>query len=138
MCDLEIQILHGYKLKLSVAFEYKLLDPEILSSDDYQEISFEEHRDEIIEKWVISDNLIEILKDKKWNIYILTSSQEDSDPDTSYFFLFNKKQELCSGQVNDYETGPVEIWIDENDQLPPLIKKEEWNFDIHWIIESSF
>lgn len=31
-----------------------------------------------------------LLKNKKWNIYILTSSQEDSDPETSYFFFSTK------------------------------------------------
>lgn len=50
MSDIDVQILYGYKLKLSVVFELKLLDREILSSDDYQIISWKEYRDDIIEK----------------------------------------------------------------------------------------
>jgi hypothetical protein len=136
MSDINVQILHGYKLKLSVAFESKLLDPDILTDDWYQLIRYEEYRDECIEKYVISDDLTEMLKDKKWNIYILTSSQEDCDPDTSYCFIFNKEQELFNGNAPDYETGTVELFqeqpTNDNDSM------EGQKYDIHWIVESSY
>jgi hypothetical protein len=42
-------------------------------------------------------------------LYILTSSQEESDLERTYFFNFDKRQEIFYGR---YDTGEVEIEFD--------------------------
>ena len=70
-----------------------------------------------------------------WDIYILTSSQTDSDPELSYFFLYNKQQVLLD-QVNDYETGIVEPL--SNQALNCLPEVEKHGYHIHWVAEYSY
>jgi hypothetical protein len=85
------------------------------------------------------------LEDKNWNIYILDSSQ-DSEED-GYFFLYNKRQELHTGQCPDFKTGEIEL-VPEKPNISVLngkglndIKLPEtyqWEYKSHWIIESSW
>ena len=136
--DVEVYLLHGFKLPLSVAFKSKLIDPNILNSDDYQLIGEDELRNCIIDKYVVNDALKNILKDK-WNIYILTSSQDDPDIDKSYFFLYDKRQELFYGSSPDYETGEVIFAnspeISELSEI--LLSDAEWTYNIHWVVEQK-
>lgn len=144
--DINVHLLHGFKLQLSIAFDLNLLNREIIYTDDYQMLNFNEQRDEIIERNIISPILKEILQSGTWNIYILTSSQDDSDPNTSYMFLYNKQQELAYGTPPDYETGLVEF----NESLEIIEKCSEslqkiiladphtWQYSLHWIVESSW
>ncbi len=142
--DIKVYLLQGFKLPLSVAFKLKLLDPEILNSDDYQYLSYNYTEKKIVDKHVISPILKEILKDK-WQISILTSSQDDSDPDTSYLFLFNWSQEIHSGRFPDYKTGKVnkpfhgsEIIAKCKSDLNKISATYLWNYDLHWVVEGSY
>jgi len=142
--DIKVYLLQGFKLPLSVAFKLKLLDPEILSSDDYQYLSYNYTEKEIVDKYVISPILKEILKDK-WQISILTSSQDDSDPDTSYFFILNWSQQIHSGRIPDYETGKVnkpfhgsEMIAKCKSDLMDISATYLWEYDLHWVVEGSW
>ena len=137
--DIDVKILHGFKIPLSVCFSLNILNDEILLSDDWQELDNPESRD----PWVLSSVFQKILKDNNWNLYILTSSQEDSDPEKSYLFLYEKSQELYSGRITDYETGVIQP-VTENEEILkllneiPLPKLYSWKYNIHWIVEGSW
>ncbi len=144
MVDINAQILHGFRLPLSVAFESKLLDPQIICSDDYQIINFvDESRDEVIDRNVISPILMKVLEGQ-WNIYILTSSQDEFNPDSSYFFLYDKRQELHCGHPPDYKTGQVGMDFQEPTETVQILSNVflpetySWKYNLHWIIESDW
>ena len=131
--DIEVYLLQGFKVPLSVAFKLKLLDHEILSSDDYQYL-FEK---KIVDKYVISPILKEILKDT-WLISILTSSQDEFDLDASYLFIFNWTQVIHSGRIPDYETGKVNKPFHGSEaisrcksDLMDISDTYLWNYDLH-------
>ncbi len=144
MVDINAQILHGFRLPLSVAFESNLLDPQIICSDDYQIISFDESRDEVIDRNVISPILRKVLEGGQWNIYILTSSQDESNPDSSYFFLYDKRQELHCGHPPDYKTGQIRLDFQEPTETVQILSNVflpdtySWKYNLHWIIESDW
>lgn len=142
MSDLNAQILHGFRLPLSVAFDADLLDPSIVLSDDYQLINEETERDGVIDRNVKSD-VIKDLLNNGWNIYILTSSQDEADPDTSYFFLYNHSQEMFCGEAPDYETGEINtnklgINYETIQTLNNLGLDGPWEYKSYWLIESSY
>lgn len=129
--DIHVSLLWGYKLGVD-----GLIDPGIFGTDDYQMTLESEYRNPIISKWVIDPKLKEFLQTHPtWNFYILTTSQGKSDPTKSSVFLFDKKQELYSGRVCDYETGEVDI--DPSDTAPI-----QWHsgvdYRLHWIVESDW
>lgn len=149
--DVNFYLLNGIKIPLDIAFEYKLIDSDILESDDYQLIDDPEYRDEIIERQVISNLLKKFLLDnKEWNLYILTSSQYDADVSKSYLFLYDKKTICCQGRAPNYATDVIEPtleWSAENlfeehylHQLTKISMPEtfEWRCKLHWVVESSW
>ena len=141
--DLHAQIIHGFKLPLSVVLEEGLIIPEIFEDDNDQLISEPEYRDKIIEKCVSSVILQSLLADKKWNIYILNSSQ-DGDLDDGYFFLYDVSQELYCGRFPDFVTGDFDDMLFGNTILPKELKNIKlsspylWEYKTHWVIESSW
>ena len=131
--DLEVYLLYGYKLSLAEAFT--LIKPGILDEDDWQVMGDSNYRDEIIERYVTSPDLKAILNGEGgWNIRILTSTQEECDPDNSYFFLYNKREELYSGGCPDYETGE----IPSSNELEGALFLQKWKYSAHWIVEGSW
>lgn len=149
--DVLFYLLNGFKISLKVAFDNQLLDPGILDSDDYQMIDDPDSRTEIITRWVQSEPLKEFLlnhHDMGWNLYILTSSQDAADIQTSYLFLYNQKTVCCSGKPPDYATDIIETSarIQDLDNLPEghylrellQIPLSVWESDLHWIVESSW
>ncbi len=145
--EIRVQLLRGFKLTLSKAFQLGLLYPEIMENDDYQLISdYIENKDqENIDRCISSQKLKDIIYCKTlnpWNIYILTSSQENPDLLNSYVFLYNWRQILSTGRVPDYETYIVSNRIDDYDTPPEIWTKIKNLFDIdyhvHYLIESSY
>ena len=145
--DIKVHLLIGFKLQLNIAFESKLIKPEIVDGDEYQMIGEPECRDEIIEDYIISNRLKEFLKNKQWNIYILTSSQEDSDPEKSYFYIYNYQQVIQSGAAPDYKTGELDEFCcqGEYESAVQFLGEEvqlsgdyDWDYQNHWIVESSY
>lgn len=141
--DIHVQLFCGYRIPLSVAFDSNLIDPEILNTDDYQLISDEEYRDEIIEKWVKSDMLKHILKDTEWNLFILTSSQTDANPEESDLYLYNLREQLFYDRAPDYTCGEVDIQYDKMNGTQQVFNislngGEEWDYKMHWVLESSW
>lgn len=149
--DIAVKLIYGYKIPLSVAFE-SFLNSEIVNSDDYQLTCEKDCKDEIIENHIKSSALKNILTGTDvgdcgdcgdWNMYILTSSQDDCEPNTSYFYLFNKRQELYSGRAPDYESGKVDMQFQEPGIKTlltevPLSNDCKWEYDLHWVVESSW
>ena len=142
----EVALFYGFRIPLNLAFESKLLKSDIVDSYDYQLISWNEKRDEVITKYVISPILKNILKDKQWNLYILTSSQDDCDPNTSYLFLYNKRQELTS-ESPDYETGIIDATLNNGNDIVDRLTKIplqqlqmpfSWDYHGHWVVETSW
>ena len=84
-----------------------------------------------------------ILSDSSWNLYILTSTQEDFEGN-SYLFLYNKSQELHSGRIPDYETGIIEIITEPSHEIFKSLHEiflpdsYSWVYNLHWIIEGSW
>ena len=126
--DVTVQIIHGFKIPLSEAFKLDILDSDILESDDYQLIDEPDCKEEIIKNHVKSEDILKIIN-KGWDI---TSSQEDADPESSYMFLYDKNQIICSGKIPDYETGVV-----DNNQICEH-NFRSYEYKIHWIVESSY
>lgn len=128
--DIEVCLIHGYKICLA---NQNFLDTSILEGDDYQLIHEPDCRDELIETYVIHDMLKDFLQcNPEWNIYVLTSSQEDPDLENSWFFVYDKRQQLFYGRAPDYETGLVEMQFQER---TPLLGVE---YKHHWIVEGSW
>src|SRR3990167_4392273 len=96
--DVCVQVFHGYKMKLSTAFELGIISASILDGDDWQLLSEEEYRDEMIKTHVTSRALFNLLTDSKWNLYILAPQENDYDPGKSYLFLYYKREKL-TGQT---------------------------------------
>ncbi|GAG89273.1 unnamed protein product [marine sediment metagenome] len=142
--DINVKILHGFKIPLSVSFDLKILDQKILDEDDWQLLGEPDYRDEIIENNVTSDTLKNILSDSSWNLYILTSTQEDFDIEHSYLILYNKSQELYYGCTPDYETGTVEPLDAEISEITKSLNEitlpnpHSWEYNLHWIVEGSW
>lgn len=145
--DVTAQLIYGFKILLSKAFELNLINPGIMDEDDWQLISDEDNRDEIIETHVKSETLKIILQSGRWNILILTSTQEDSNPSESYLFIYDKKNDLVRGGQPDYVTGVVDIQyylnsIEHHDIEKRLKEKypqlEDVKYNIHWIVETSW
>jgi hypothetical protein len=153
--DINVYLINGFKIPLHVAFEYNLLNREIMNSDDYQLIDEPECKRDIIERNVKSDILKELLLNYDyWNLYILTSSQIEMDEHNSYLFLYDTKTICSQGTPPDYATDivPNEIqreWSVKNIlslpslhylhnltkiELPPPF---EWHSELHWVVESS-
>lgn len=143
--DVDVHLLHGFKIPLSIAFDSELINRCIVDGDDYQLIHDPESRDELIDTHVISRALKKILNTKRWNIYILTSSQDKCNPETSYFYLFDNRQTLFCGNAYsspDYATGKIEIPSPQDETVISLDKVPltdgEWEYNVHWIVESSW
>jgi hypothetical protein len=149
--DINVYLLEGIKIPLDIAFEYKLLDPAILESDDYQIIDDPDCRNEIIERHVISESLKTFLLGyENWNLYILTSSQNDCNISKSYLFLYTQKRVCCQGRAPDYATDVIEPTLEwsahnlykehylhalTNVSMPETF---EWRCKLHWVVESSW
>ena len=141
--DIHVQLLCGYRVPLNIAFDSNLIDPDILNSDDYQLISDENYRDKLIEKWVTSDMLKHILQDKEWNLFILTSSQTDANPEESYLYLYNIIQQLFYERAPDYACGEVDIRYKKMNGTDQVFNIElnggtEWVYKMHWVLDSSW
>ncbi len=136
--DIDTYLLYGFKIPLSVAFKSNLLDPNVVNSDDYQLMDEEE----VINRNILSPIIKEILKNDKWNVYILTSSQDDANPETSYFFLYDKKDLLYS-ETTDYGTEEIEN-PNEDEEVTKLLNNKistpdnSWVYKLHYVIESSW
>ena len=137
--DTTIELFYGFKIPLLIVFDSELLDSEILNVDDYQLISFEEYKDEIVNKYITNPILKNILKN--WNCYILTSSQDEPNIDESFLIIYNNRV-LLSDSSSDYETGTVNLF--ENKEIPKSIydiklsDDYEWIYKIHWVVECSY
>ena len=144
--DISVKLIYGYKIVMSKVFELNLISPSIMDEDDWQLISEPETKNEIIDTHVTSETLKMILESGEWNIYILTSTQEDSKPDQSYVFLYNKHENLVSSGAPDYVTGLVDTQYNANnlDEIERRLKEKhpqlsnELNYNIHWVVESSW
>lgn len=138
---MHVFLLYGFKIQLGAAFKQDLLNPLIMDDDDWQLISWPDHRDDIIFDMVTSLALRTfLLQNQDWNLYILASTQEQTDPEKSFLFLYNRGEKLVSGCCPDYSTGPV----DTNITLPNIpieISNVISLFDpyrIHWAVGCSY
>ena len=137
--DIDLYLIHGFKLPLSLAFKSMLIDPEIMHNAEYQLISEDNYRDDIIKRQITSTIIKDfLLSNKKWNIYILTTSQGDCDPEKSFLFLYDKKEYLCD-EIYDYKTGVVEpIEPSVPVVLSDFLDKYTCQYNLHWIFESYY
>lgn len=147
--DIHVHLFGGFKIPLSNAFDSNILSPNIMDEDGYQLITEDEYKNELINTHVLSEDLRNILldEDNSWNIYIITSSQYDFDFEQSYFILCDSHQDLVNGRIPDYKVGSVtdvahvcdgflgEIW-NKIRQIP--LKDIEWEYKMHWVVESSY
>lgn len=139
--DTSVYIFDGYKIPLQVAFDNGLLNPDIVNGDDYQLIDDPDCRDGAIERNVLNSVLKNFLMEyKNWNLYILTSSQEDCDASKSWMFLYEHKTIYAEGSPEDYSCGVV---CKYTNQLYPSILNDipipfGWKRENHITIESSW
>ena len=142
--DVSVKLIYGFKIMLSKAFELNLISPNIMDEDDWQLISEVEYKNEIVETHVKSE-VLKVILESGWDVYILTSTQEESNPEKSYMFIYNKKTDLVSSGLPDYVTGIVDVNYDGvfsdvektlKDKHPQL--NSDLKYDIHWIVESSW
>lgn len=148
--DINVYLLEGYRIPLSVAFEYNLLDRNIVESDDYQLIHVPEYRNEIIRNSVTSDVLREFLlnnQDMNWNIRIVTSSQKDCKPNKSYMYLYDTIYQCYEGTVPDYKCGTIDhCRFGAIENTPPdhylrilleikMPDNFKWQPELHWVVE---
>ena len=144
--DIHIHLFGGFKIPLSEAFDSNLLSPKIMDEDDYQLITEDEYKNELINTHVLSEDLRNILLDEQssWNIYIVTSSQEDFDYDKSYLILYNCHQDLINGKIPDYQVGSViDIGCDRDtmdiwEKITRIRNSLKWEYKMHWVVESSY
>ena len=133
--DIIVHLIHGYKITLAQAFELGLLRSEIMDGDDWQLVGDAEERDEIIDRHVISPQLRALLESSEWNLYILTSTQSDCDPLSSFLYVYNRRDVLYSGRIPDYESGIIDAWhSDGHLNIPGADVK----YAVHWVVEGSW
>lgn len=133
MADIEAVLIHGYKLRLSDWT--KDLDLSVLDGDDWQIFHEEEDKEELIKKYVTGKDLQDwLLVHPAWNLYFLTSTQDDPDPDNSFVYIFDKIQSLYYGQVPDYETGEINISFEVPTDGPPL----DVSYQQHWVVTGGW
>lgn len=96
-----------------------------------------EYRNEVISK-PLRDFLV---RNPDWNIYILSSTQNEQIPEKSYLFLYNRKEDLVTGGIPDYKTGEIDtninINLDLTESLSYVITMFE-PYHIHWIVDCSW
>jgi hypothetical protein len=134
--DVIAHLLYGFKITLSQAFETGLLSPDIMDSDDWQLVGEKDFRDEIIDRHVLSSELRAFLVNGQWNLYILSSTQSDCDPATSFLFIHNIQKTLYCGQVPDYTTGVIPHHTEKISTL--VIPGMQVEYAVHWVLEGSW
>lgn len=140
--DISIRLIYGFKIILSEAFDIGLLSSNILDGDDWQLISDSEYRNEMIDQHVLSNQFKSILSNGEWDLYILTSTQEEQNSDNSYLFLFNKMETLAQG-TPDYKTGVVDIQHKDYSEPEKILKATypelmDMSYQLHWVVETSW
>lgn len=151
--DITFILLSGYKISVKKAIDIGILKSNVLEDpDDYQEINFATVDSNYTEKcyleyksliliYVKSDKIKELIINGDWKIYILTSSQEDSDLENSYMYLHNECKEIYSGIIPDYKSGNIEmgkIIKEENQNKIKEILGDDVKYETHWLLEGSW
>lgn len=133
--DISVKLLYGFKVKLSDVFNLGLLNPDILEGDAWQMLDEEGPIDE----FVTSPALKSLLK--KWNLYILSSTQNEHKPVDSYLFIYNRIETLCD-EIVDYTTRQVDTNVDfakeDLQAFKIILNNAILEYGIHVVIEGSW
>jgi hypothetical protein len=132
--DTNVFVLYGYKFKLSQVFESDWLDSSIMEDDDWQLVNMGEDNNSFFKKYVTNSILMEYLNNG-WELYILSSLQEDCKSDESYMFLYSYMQELSCD--NEFETGEINMCPVDLGSVNKL-GVDSSEFKLHWVIQNSW
>lgn len=132
--DIKVTMVHGYRYGLVELYERGWLDPSIVECDDWQIIheSTGEERVELIRRYVVDGFIANELIAKGLNVMIVTSSQYESDPEVSYVFFFDKREQVYYGRVPDYVTRECHIVFEPQPHFLGTHYKQ------HWVVEGSW
>lgn len=138
--DTTVFLLRGFKFVLADVFARGWLDSSIMEEDDWQYLNMGDDMIEIVNKYVLNEEIKTMLLKDGWSLYILSSTQEDCNPDNSYLFIYSNKQDLEI--EGEYGTGEVESLTDSGCKLDfQQVLKLGLNPDDykqHWVIETSW
>ena len=137
--DILVELLYGFKIVLSHAFELGLVHPQIMESDAWQLIGDKEYewrQDGEIFRHVLSPELRALLESGgEWNIHILASTQTDCNPSESFLFIYCERAKLYCGSIPDYKTGVIEKF---GARAPFTIPGIPGVTAVHWIVACSW
>lgn len=104
--DIRVKLIYGYRISLAEAFENEWLSPSIIEGDDWQLLD-ELVREEWVNLYIPCEELRDFLIERKdeWGAYILSSMQDECDPEASFLYIYNNMVDIDT----DSDTLALEV-----------------------------